>query len=59
MSAEQVCVAQLREWVHLDISDIENLIDAVPAYDTRGIAHAKAQHKVIRVNFFRLSSIRP
>lgn len=38
MSAEQVCVALLRKWIHLDIPDIERLIDAVPAYDIRGIS---------------------
>ncbi|MCL2707461.1 MAG: hypothetical protein FWE97_04815, partial [Dehalococcoidia bacterium] len=39
MSTEQVSIAQLRKWVSsLEISGIKSLIDAVPAYDKRGLS---------------------
>ena len=38
MSTRQIYIAQLRKWVDLDIPAIEGLIDAVNAYDERGVS---------------------
>jgi len=38
MSTEQICIAQLRTWVVLNTSDIESLLDAVPARDKLNVS---------------------